>query len=208
LAAAAVHAGVLQPGQVGVVRVTMMRGPARFTGSSRHGVTSYDWDNTGGYYAAYRLSPIATYSTLLPTTNGESPADTVWVTPRGSRTYTHTVVPNPNVETLTLTAVASADVETDSIAAHRGQIGKALYVQATGRGDGYVWGTDVYTDDSNLGAAAVHAGVLGVGEKGVVKVTILPGRQAYSGTTRNGVESLEYGAFGGSYQVERNDRPQ
>jgi hypothetical protein len=56
-----------------------------------------------------------------------------------------------------------------------------------------------------LSAAAVHAGVLKAGEKGTVKVTILPGQTGYQGTTRNGITSSPYGQWGSSYRVERAD---
>jgi LCCL domain len=55
--------------------------------------------------------------------------------------------------------------------------GDYFYLELTESGQGPVWGTDVYTADSFLGAAAVHAEVLAVGERGLVKVTILPGRE-------------------------------
>lgn len=56
LSTAAVHAGLLEPGQVGVVCVTIHPGPSRFTGSTAHGVASSDWNNSQGHYSAYQLS--------------------------------------------------------------------------------------------------------------------------------------------------------
>ncbi len=56
LSTAVVHAGLLEPGQVGVVCVTMHPGPPQFTGSAAHGVTSSDWSNSQGHYTAYQLS--------------------------------------------------------------------------------------------------------------------------------------------------------
>jgi len=75
----------------------------------------------------------------------------------------------------------------------------------TGDDTGSLWGTDVYTDDSSLATAAVHAGVLHRGETGIVKVQILPGRSQYEGTSRHGVVSRSYGAWGGSYRVSPGD---
>ena len=57
-----------------------------------------------------------------------------------------------------------------------------------------MWGTDIYTDDSQLATTAVHAGVLVAGEIGLVKVVILPGQEAYASTERNGVTSTSYGS--------------
>jgi len=65
-----------------------------------------------------------------------------------------------------------------------------------------VWGTDVYTDDSSVAAAAVHAGLLKVGERGRIKVTMLPGQDSYPGTTRNGVTSAEWASWDGSFKLE------
>ncbi len=53
-----------------------------------------------------------------------------------------------------------------------------------------MWGggdENVYTDDSNLGTAAVHAGALKVGETAMLRFTILPGQDSYIGSTRNDV---------------------
>lgn len=83
-----------------------------------------------------------------------------------------------------------------------GQPGKVFYFEVTGANAGTVWGSDVYTDDSSLAKAAVHAGVLPLGQKGVVKVTFLPGQQAYQGSTRNGVTTANWNAFHRSFKVE------
>lgn len=69
----------------------------------------------------------------------------------------------------------------------------------TGTDDGRVWGTDVYTDDSDLSTAAVHAGVLALGETGVVQVQIAQGVSDYVGSTRNGVTTSDYGDWPQSY---------
>jgi hypothetical protein len=52
LAVAAVHAGVLRPGQTGVVRVSIVPPPAGFQGSTQNGVTSAGY---GAYPGAYRM---------------------------------------------------------------------------------------------------------------------------------------------------------
>ncbi|MCA9042876.1 MAG: hypothetical protein KDA69_01070 [Planctomycetaceae bacterium] len=46
----------------------------------------------------------------------------------------------------------------------RGHVGEVHVVAATGTENGNVWGSGIYTDDSNVGTAAVHAGVLESGE--------------------------------------------
>ena len=83
----------------------------------------------------------------------------------------------------------------------RGQNGAILRFAIEGRADGSVWGDGIYTDDSNLASAAVHAGVLAVGEQGVVRVEILPGQSSYGGSASNGVTSGTYGNWDGSYRI-------
>ncbi len=85
---------------------------------------------------------------------------------------------------------------------YRGEDGEELFFMVTGDDMGSVWGTDLYTDDSQLAAAAVHAGVLENGESGFVMVTILPGEEAYEGSLQNGVDSWDYGPWSGSYMVD------
>ncbi len=90
----------------------------------------------------------------------------------------------------------------ESLISYRGQLEKVLHFEVLGSLSGAIYGTDIYTDDSNLSVAAVHSGALGPGEKGVVKVTILPGQSSYVSTVRNGVTSSAWHEYPGSYKVE------
>lgn len=67
---------------------------------------------------------------------------------------------------------------------------------------GGVWGTGVYTYDSNLCNAALHAGVVGRAG-GSVTVRSLPGQQSYASSTSNGISSQSYGAWRGSIEFLR-----
>jgi hypothetical protein len=42
-----------------------------------------------------------------------------------------------------------------------------------------------------------------VGQTGVVKVTIVPALAAYTGSTQNGVATMDYGPWPGAYRVSR-----
>jgi hypothetical protein len=90
-----------------------------------------------------------------------------------------------------------------TLSGYRGQDGKTYLFEVTGRADQSIAGTDIYTDDSALATAAVHAGALGIGQTGVVRVTILAGQASYTGSTRNGVTSGAAGNYPGSYRVGR-----
>lgn len=65
---------------------------------------------------------------------------------------------------------------------------------------GQVWGTGVYTSDSSLASAAVHAGALADGQTGTVIVEVLPGAASYEGSSRYGVTSGKWGSFGKSFR--------
>jgi len=80
-------------------------------------------------------------------------------------------------------------------------VGATYYFRVTGDASGPLWGTDVYTGDSAVSAAAVHAGLVGVGEAAVVRITVVPPLTQYSGSTRNGVTSREFGPFGTAYRL-------
>jgi hypothetical protein len=71
---------------------------------------------------------------------------------------------------------------------------------------GVVWGADVYTDDSSVCRAALHAGVIGPGG-GIVTVAPAPGRDAYPGTVRNGVNSSSFGVWGSSFRFTTPVQP-
>jgi hypothetical protein len=96
---------------------------------------------------------------------------------------------------------------TSSLSSYRDLVGHAVTLPAVGTIGGSVWGSDVYTDDSSIAAAAVHAGVLSVGEFGFLKITIMPGQPRYEGSPRNGVTSQSYGSFDGSFRVEAAPQP-
>ncbi len=153
LAVAAVHAGVLKPGERGRVRVRVVDGLVTYEGTTRNGVTSRSW---GSYASSFRVE------------RAEN-------------------VPAP----IRLTG-------------YEDRIGQTFVFDLVGSNLGSVYGTDVYTSDSYLGAAAVHAGVLAVGERGSVKVTMLPGQQSYMGSSRNGINSTNWSSgWPASYRVER-----
>ena len=90
-----------------------------------------------------------------------------------------------------------------NLAAYRGKTGMSYNFRVTGRRSGSVWGNGVYTDDSDIGTAAVHAGLLNEGQQGVVMVTILPGYDHYDGSTSNGITSNSYATWQGSYRISK-----
>jgi len=94
-----------------------------------------------------------------------------------------------------------------NITSYRGQIGKTITARVIGMQSGYVWGSDVYTDDSDPGTAAVHAGLVKAGESATLTITILPGQNSYTGSTKNGVTSTDYQSWYGSMHLSRGNEP-
>lgn len=60
--------------------------------------------------------------------------------------------------------------------------------------NGHVWGNNVtgYTADSDVGKAAVHAGLLKDGISGRITITSLDQLESFSGSTENGISSESY----------------
>ena len=67
---------------------------------------------------------------------------------------------------------------------------------------GSVWGTDIYTQDSSICTAAVHAGKFTLESGGSVTVELRPGESAYKGSTKNGIKTNDYGPYGRSFVVK------
>jgi len=162
-AAAAVHAGVLQPGEFGFVKITLLAGQPRYEGSVRFGVTSQNYEAWEGSFRIEAAQPQATLQ--LP--GGED---------------------------------ASALVQFETL---RGRTGLSFQVQVVGTTSGSVWGSGIYTDDSSIAAAAVHAGLLKPAEIGILRVTIVAGQRNYAASESNGVKSQAFGGWDGSFRLER-----
>jgi hypothetical protein len=70
-----------------------------------------------------------------------------------------------------------------------------------------VWGSDVYTFDSSVCQAAIHAGVLQAGRAGVVTFTMSPGAAVIRSTTRNGVTTKAYAAYQSTFRFDDSREP-
>lgn len=64
-----------------------------------------------------------------------------------------------------------------------------------------VLGTDMYSSDSPVCAAAMHAGMIS-DRGGEVTVVLETGRPAYRGSKRHGITSRDWGERGGSFRFE------
>ncbi|HET6422897.1 MAG TPA: LCCL domain-containing protein [Planctomycetaceae bacterium] len=85
----------------------------------------------------------------------------------------------------------------------REHVGETFYFEVTGRTGSSIWGTEVYTLDSDLGTAAVHIGALKEGETGIVQVTIVKSPEQHVSSTQNGVRSGSWSSYPASYTVQK-----
>lgn len=222
LGSAAVHAGLLREGQRGVVKVTILPGQDQYEGSEGNGITSSSY---AAWQGSYTIAPVVqvkrAHDAPMPEeakklvedlTQGDVKprAAQLWAameklqliqeTAQRAEELDEAIAVRDGIRALIIKLVG-ARPDPGSLASLRKQVGKSFYFVVTGRATGSVWGDGIYTDDSDLGTAAVHAGLLRPGQKGIIKVTIGFGFEGFDGFERNGIVSGSYGPWQGSYRV-------
>lgn len=152
------------------------------------------WTEQTFTFVATGTSTTLTFTSLENSVYGPA-IDNVRV--NGSTGDTGTSTTGSATTTVTGTTATTAPV---NLTSYRNKVGQTFEFTVTGvASGGGVWGTDVYTDDSNVATAAVHAGVLVVGQTKVLSISILPGQSSYTASTRNGVSTSSWGAWTGSF---------
>jgi hypothetical protein len=84
------------------------------------------------------------------------------------------------------------------------QVGEKIKFKLPANEDGFsgaVWGTNIYTYDSSIGAAAVHAGAITLEEGGEVTIEMLKGAESYKGSVRNGITTSDWGPYDYSFKI-------
>lgn len=82
------------------------------------------------------------------------------------------------------------------------KVNSTYVFRVTGKAVGGVWGTGPYAVESDLAAAAVHAGVLKDGVTGAIKVTIVESADQFGGSAMNGVTSVERMEAGPAFTID------
>jgi len=111
------------------------------------------------------------------------------------------LLPSPPV---TSAAAPTTDIQTISWAftanRFRHRVGEDITLFCPPQGvENRVWGSDMYGDQSSICTAAVHAGLITFDVGGAIAIRILPGQDAYEGTTQNDVTSSTLGQWPGSF---------
>jgi hypothetical protein len=76
-----------------------------------------------------------------------------------------------------------------------------VFVCVAGGTPATVWGDGVYTDDSSICTAGVHAGVITLAAGGRVTIELRPGQDTYTAATRNGITTRLYTEWPRSFVV-------
>lgn len=173
LCVAAVHAGTASVADGGDVMIEIVAGQVTYQGSARHGVTSSSW---GSWERSFRIESL----TGGVAVDDQPVVDVEAQPPRTQLTCQQTAATLPG-----------------------GAGTRHLLDCPPGCSAGSVWGSVIYTDDSAICVAAVHAGVATMIAGGAIAVTIFAGLPSYQASSSNGVTTASWGAWKRSFRVDR-----
>ena len=91
----------------------------------------------------------------------------------------------------------SWDVSANSLQFNK-KVGQSFAVRclpAAGARNGSVWGSELYTSDSSICPAGVHAGRITRDVGGILTIEMTVGAEAFGGIDRNGVKTTAYGPY-------------
>jgi hypothetical protein len=170
---AAVHAGLITATAGGSITIEITAGLASYSGSTQNGVTSSSYGSWDGSY-------------VFPAAGGGSGGGGGGSGGGGSGGF-------PPADE------AAAIVGQDCA----GPVGtQCTFGCPPGMTLGTrLWGTGVYTDDSNVCTAAVHAGAITQAGGGFVTIVIGGGHDSYAPSTQNGITSSGWGRWERSFTI-------
>lgn len=153
----------------------------------------------GLVYFSYRLGSQSAKATRPPLSNA-SPQPTATTNPPAESTATPPATSPSPAEDSGTTTDGSDEVTpiswSTTVLSFKSETGKSYKFLCPADGTAAsVWGSDIYTADSSICTAAVHAGKITLQQGGEVAIEIRPGRSIYGSTTRNGITSNPYGQY-------------
>lgn len=105
--------------------------------------------------------------------------------------------------TVDITMSSSLQLECGQRTIEGAEIGSSYTVTCpAGCSQGSVWGTDTYTDDSDICTAAAHAGIISLEEGGTFDMTYVEGLDDHPASEQNGIESSSWGSWSISFTFE------
>lgn len=192
LSVACVHAGILKDGSVGKVTVKVLADQGSYPSLTRNGITSGEW---GAWRGAYQI--------LADNGSSNSNANTTNTT---KNTGTTTTQKTSNTTSSTQKTATTSNTNSSTNAKpnapqnmmdYMNNVGQTYTFTVKGDDQGMIWGgkNNVYTVDSDLATACVHAGLVKKGGVVKVKVKILGAQSEFPSVTRNGITSDEYSNY-------------
>ena len=154
-----------------------------------------------------RLPWVALVVAIVAACGGDAATDESTTTVPASTTTeaavaTTTTVPAPTTTVAPTTTQDEANRPAWQLTAsdYRGEVDTQYDYECPGPGFLYsVWGTDIYTDDSSVCSAAVHAGLITLDAGGNVTIEMRAGEASYPASEANGVTSGEWGQWHASF---------
>ncbi len=205
---AAVHAGIIDTYNGGDVTIEIRPGAGSYQGSRRNGVSSKGYGSFQGSFVFVTGGQRQSDDNVRDEFNrrGENreriplpdgPGISVPL-PGGLGSFG---IPAPEDTGQRHRATNAIQIEWGTTVGNmRGRNGERVrYFCPPGGAIGSLWGNGLYTDDSSVCTAAVHAGLITTYNGGEVLIEIRPGSHSYQGSRRNGVASQGYGSFDGSF---------
>jgi LCCL domain len=185
---AAVHSGRIQLQTGGVVQIQIAPGMPRYQGTVRGGIASFNF---------------ASYPGSFTIVGGPAPGMIAVPVPGVNINGNGINIGGLQINVGSGNSAQAQDPWRTNGIAHRGQIGTSfVHTCPPGGTFGSVWGTGIFSDDSSICTAAVHAGRLQQASGGPVTVFVHPGRANYQGSMANGVTSRDFGRFSGSFSFD------
>lgn len=136
------------------------------------------WDGNGTWIAYQQWDGSSNVSyTATPSTEG-----TIFIQSENS-------IPPPPTTTTTTTTTTTPPTTTTTTPP---TCGPYQSVSVTGKTNGAVWGSGPYTDDSDLGVAAVHAGLIEVGQTATIEFYDIAYYQSFPGSSANGITTANW----------------
>lgn len=198
----ALHASVLDRSG-GRVTIEMLPGQNSYAGTKRNGVSTRSY---GKYTASYRFVNPRDVVLGGSSASDRNPVNTNRSKPRSGNPFKRdasAILGDLGLGKLgqAVGQLTGEDIGECRAASKWRGTGKTLSCSCPANisNTGSVWGTDIYTDDSYICKAAFHAGRIGR-SGGQVSLQMLPGQSSYAGTKRNGVTTMSYGSYSGSYR--------
>ena len=100
------------------------------------------------------------------------------------------------------TPAPAAVPDPGNLDAYVGMIGQTFTFTVTGKTEGMVTGTGIFSTNSDLAVAAVHAGLVKAGATGTVTASIVASPETFKGSLANGIMSNDGPAYTAAFTLK------